>query len=124
MTIVNYILEGLENTTNTINKHYKIIIDVLFIFMTYFCIEFSGLQDHMFIVWMCVYVAMEIAKSFITYVKQKNAEDEKDKFPMMNKRFTKKYGTEITVKKGDLQQAMIYLSMLEDYRERNYGKYD
>ncbi len=124
MKIVNYILEGLENFGNTINEHFNFFIDALFIFMTYFCIEFSGFQDHMFIVWTCVYVALEIAKSFITYVKQKNAEDEKDKFPMMKKRFTKKYGTEITVKKSELQQAMIYLSMIEDYRERNYGKYD
>lgn len=124
MKIVNYILERLKNVLNIINEHYSIIINILFILMTYICIEFSVLEDNMFIVWVCVYIALEIAKSFIRYVKQKNAEDEKDKFPMMKKRFTQKNGPEITIKKGDLQQAIIYLSMIEDYRERNFGRYD
>ena len=44
--------------------------------------------------------------------------NEKDGFPILHKRLTVKRNDEITIKKGCLQEAIIYLSQVEDYTER------
>lgn len=44
--------------------------------------------------------------------------NEKDGFPILNKRLTVKRNDEVTIKQGCLQEAIVYLSQIEDYTER------
>lgn len=61
-----------------------------------------------------------LIQNFILFVKKfmEIIKNEKDGFPVLNKRLTVKRNDEITIRQGCLQEAIIYLSQVEDYTER------
>ena len=61
----------------------------------------------------CYQLFAIIVKKFFEIIK-----NEKDGFPVLNKRLTIKRNDEVTIKQGCLQEAIIYLSQVEDYTER------
>lgn len=61
----------------------------------------------------CYQLFAIIVKKFFEIIK-----NEKDGFPVLNKRLTIKRNNEVTIKQGCLQEAIIYLSQVEDYTER------
>lgn len=60
-----------------------------------------------------IQIAILFVRKFFEIVK-----NEKDGFPVLTKRLTVKRNDEVTIKQGCLQEAIIYLSQVEDYTER------
>lgn len=58
---------------------------------------------------------VEIIKA---YIDVKEEEERKDDFPIPLKRYTKVDGNEVRIDKEDLDMAILYLSDVEDYAEK------
>lgn len=99
---------------NKIIQNINIVSNVSFVIFVYFVIRYSSpswIKDFLWIVG--YFILIMGVQSFDRYYK---SEHKKTDFPIVKKRFTKKLDDEmIVIKKSDWEEAVLYLSEVEDY---------
>ena len=97
-----------ENIVSIIN----ILIIVLPTIIVY-CFSYLKVMDLCVII-LVLQIILMMCKKIIEISKSK-----KNGFPILRKRYTEKIGETVMLKKGSLQEAIIYLNEVEEYAESN-----
>lgn len=96
-------------------SYYRIIIDICLIVFPMGFVDFyynEGKKTLMIGI-LIIQLFIFLLKAIIMLFK-----NEKEGFPVLNKRLTENINGEIRIKKGNLQEAVLYLYQVENYAER------
>lgn len=96
-------------------SYYRLIIDICLIVFPMGFVDFYYNEGKtiLMIGILIIQLLLFLFKAIIMLSK-----NEKEGFPILNKRLTENINGEIRIKKGNLQEAIIYLYQVENYAER------
>ena len=96
-------------------SYYRLIIDISLIVFPMGFVDFcynEGKKTLMIGI-LIIQLLLFLFKAIVMLCK-----NEKEGFPVLNKRLTENVNGEIRIKKGNLQEAILYLYQVENYAER------
>lgn len=96
-------------------SYYRLIIDICLIIFPMGFVDFyyNEGKTTLMIGILIIQLLLFLFKAIIMLSK-----NEKEGFPVLNKRLTENVNGEIRIKKGNLQEAILYLYQVENYAER------
>lgn len=96
-------------------SYYRLIIDICLIIFPMGFVDFAYNEGKttLMIGILIIQLLLFLFKASIMLCK-----NEKEGFPVLNKRLTENVNGEIRIKKGNLQEAILYLYQVENYAER------
>ena len=104
------IFKTIKNCVKKLKENFPIILDLIFLVMLYVVIKYSVVE------WYKNFIGLASLYVVITFIKLVEKTYGENSFPTVNKRFTRKLDDEVVViNKKDWQEAIIYLSQVEDY---------
>ena len=104
---------GVKNLLNFVCNNYILLSNLMLILLPSIFVYYYTKSLDLSTTIPLIQIAILFVRKFFEIVK-----NEKDGFPVLNKRLTVKRNNEITIKQGCLQEAIVYLSQVEDYTER------
>ena len=99
-----------------IDKNIVSIIKFLLIFLPSIIIYFF---NHIGVTDLCIIIALFQIFLTMWYKAIEIIKIRNNGFPILRKRYTEKVGETVMLKKGSLQEAIIYLNEIEEYAESN-----
>ena len=112
-TCLSILKTTLSNIGNAICTNYVLFTNLMLILLPAILVYYYTKRIDLLLLILFIQIAILFVRKFFEIVK-----NEKDGFPVLHKRLTVKRNNEITIKQGCLQEAIIYLSQVEDYTER------
>lgn len=111
----NLIKVNVTYMTELASSYYRLIIDICLIVFPMGFVDFYYNEGKtiLMIGILIIQLLLFLFKAFIMLSK-----NEKEGFPILNKRLTENINGEIRIKKGNLQEAILYLYQVENYAER------
>lgn len=111
----NLILVNITYMAELALSYYRLIIDICLIVFPMGFVDFYYNEGKvtLMIGILIIQLLLFLFKAIIMLSK-----NEKEGFPVLNKRLTENINGEIRIKKGNLQEAILYLYQVENYAER------
>ena len=111
----NLIKVNVTYMTELASYHYRLIIDICLIVFPMGFVDFyyNEGKTTLMIGILIIQLLLFLFKAIVMLSK-----NEKEGFPILNKRLTENINGEIRIKKGNLQEAILYLYQVENYAER------
>ena len=109
----NIIKTTFKNIGSFICNNYILLSNLMLVLLPAALVYYYTKRIDLLLIIFFIQVAILFVRKFFEIIK-----NEKDGFPVLHKRLTVKRNNEITIKQGCLQEAIIYLSQVEDYTER------
>ena len=111
----NLILVNVTYMVELALSYYRLIIDLCLIVFPIGFIDFTYNKGKttLMVGILIIQLLLFIFKAIVMLFK-----NEREGFPVLNKRLTENINGEIRIKKGNLQEAILYLYQVENYAER------
>lgn len=109
----NIIKTTFKNIVSFICNNYILLSNLMLVLLPAVLVYYYTKRIDLLLIILFIQIALLFIRKFFEIIK-----NEKDGFPVLHKRLTVKRNNEITIKQGCLQEAIVYLSQVEDYTER------